>query len=448
MAERVRQLLRGQGEFREMAEICPFRGVRYSQGMVKGLDKVICPPYDVIAPEQQRIYYKMSDYNAIRLEHGIEQPGDNATDNKYSRAAVTFQQWLKEGVLQVEEQPAFYLHDHYFAYLGEKKKRRGLIARVRLEQWGDGIYPHEETSPRAKSDRLQLMRACQANFSPLLALHQDSGGEVGKILSETAQDEPVMELANSDEGHTVWAVTEAKFVQRISELLVDQPLHMADGHHRYETALAYQEEKARKLACVTRKETFNYVMMSLVDFSDPGLVILSISRLVRGIAPSVLAEVENRLGELFTLEYMPLGEDLIDRLKRGVIAGAFLGVLGLKPQFVVVLRQRQDASIADMLPGSHCQAYSNLNVALLTDTVLGGILGLAPDSGNIAYTADIDEACQQVEQGAYQLAFLLSHPRPEMVKAVADAKDKMPRKSTYFYPKLPAGLIINALDQL
>jgi len=186
----------------------------------------------------------------------------------------------------------------------------------------------------------------------------------------------------------------------------------------------------------------------LVDFSDPGLVILSISRLVRGIAPSVLAELENRLGKLFTLEYIPLGKDLIDRLKRGVIAGAFLGVLGLKPQFVVALRQRQDAAIVDMLPGSHSQAYRNLNVGLLTDTVLGGMLGLAPDSGNIAYTADIDEVCQQIEQGTYQLAFLLSPPRPEMVKAVADAKDKMPRKSTYFYPKLPAGLIINSLDQL
>jgi len=448
MAERVRQLSRGTGEFREMAEICPFRGIRYNQGIFKDLDKVICPPYDVIAPERQRIYYEMSDYNAIRLEHGIEQPWDNATDNKYSRAAVTFEQWLKEGVLQVEEQPAFYLHDHYFAYLGEKKKRRGLIARVRLEQWGDGIYPHEETFSKAKSDRLQLMRACQANFSPLLALYQDSSGEVVKILSETSQDEPVMELANSDEGHTVWAVTEPKFVQRISELLVAQPLHMADGHHRYETALAYQEERARKLACVNRKEAFNYVMMSLVDFSDPGLVILSISRLVRGIAPSVLAELENRLGKLFTLEYIPLDKDLIDRLKRGVIAGAFLGVLGLKPQFVVALRQRQDAAIVDMLPGSHSQAYRNLNVGLLTDTVLGGMLGLAPDSGNIAYTADIDEVCQQIEQGTYQLAFLLSPPRPEMVKAVADAKDKMPRKSTYFYPKLPAGLIINSLDQL
>jgi len=260
-----------------MAEICPFRRIRYNQGIVKDLAKVICPPYDVIAPEQQRIYYKMSDYNAIRLEHAIEQPGDNATDNKYSRAAVTFQQWLKEGVLQVEGQPAFYMHDHYFAHLEEKKKRRGLIARVGLVPWGDGIYPHEETFSKAKSDRLQIIRACQANFSSVLALYQDSGGEVVKILSEASQDKPVMEVACSDEGHVVWTVTKPKFVQRISELLVAQPLYIADGHHRYETALAYQQERARKLPYVTGKEAFNYVIVTLVDFSDPGLIILSAS---------------------------------------------------------------------------------------------------------------------------------------------------------------------------
>jgi uncharacterized protein (DUF1015 family) len=419
---------RGQGEFRDMAEVCPFRGIRYNQETIGGLNKVICPPYDVIGPEQQEIYYEMSDYNAIRLEHGIEQPGDNTIDNKYSRAAETFQRWLKEGVLQVEEQPAFYLHDHYFAHLGEKNKRRGLIARVKLGQWGKGIYPHEETLSKAKSDRLQLMRACQANFSPILALYVDSDREVVKILSETSQDEPVMELANSGEGHTVWAVTEPKSVQRITELLLVKPLHMADGHHRYETALAYQQERAQKLACATGREAFNYVMMSLVDFSDPGLVILSISRLVKGIAPSVLAELEDRLGKLFTLEYMPFDKGLIDGLERGTIGGAFLGVLGLKPKLIVSLRPRQDASAVDIFSGSHSEAYGDLDVGLLTDTVLGEILGLAPDSGDIAYTANIDEAWQQVEQGAYQLAFLLSHPGPEMVKAVADAKDRMPAK--------------------
>jgi len=429
-----------------MAEICPFRGIRYNQGIVKDLAKVICPPYDVIAPEQQRIYYKMSDYNAIHLEHAIEQPGDNATDNKYSRAAVTFQQWLKEGVLQVERQPAFYIHDHYFAHLGEKKKRRGLVARVRLEPWGDGIYPHEETFPKAKSDRLQVIGACHANFSPVLALYQDSGGEVAKILSEASQDKPGMEVANSDEGHAVWAVTKPKFVQRISELLVAQFLYMADGHHRYETALAYQQERARELPCVTGKEAFNYVMMTLVHFSDPGLVILSACRSVRGLALSVLAGLENRLGNLFALEYIPLTRNLTGNLKRKMVEGALLGVLGLNPQFLIALRQRQDVSIVDMMPESHSQTYRNFNVSLLNDIVLGRMLGLAPDSENIAYIPDMDEAWQQIKEGKYQLAFLLSPPQPEMVKAIADAKDRVPRKSTYFYPKPPAGLIVNSLD--
>ena len=253
-------------------------------------------------------------------------------------------------------------------------------------------------------------------------------------------------MANSDEGHAVWAVTQPKFVQRISELVVAQPLYMADGHHRYETALAYQQERARELPCVTGKEAFNYVMMTLVDFSDPGLGILSACRLVRGLALSVLAGLENRLGNLFALEYIPLTRNLIGNLKRKMVEGALLGVLGLNPQFLIALRQRQDVSIVDMMPESHSQAYKNFNVSLLNDIVLGRMLGLAPDSENIAYTTDMDEAWQQIKEGKYQLAFLLGPAQPEMVKAIADAKDRVPRKSTYFYPKPPAGLIVNSLD--
>ena len=170
-----------------MAEVYPLRGIRYNKGIVEELARVICPPYDIIAPEEQKLYYERSDYNAIRLELQPEQPEDNATNNKYSRAGITLRQWLKQGVLKVDEHPALYLHDHYFTYLGEERRRRGLIARVRLEPWGSGIYPHEETYPKAKDDRLQLTRACRANFSPLLSLYQDPEQKVAPILAEASQ---------------------------------------------------------------------------------------------------------------------------------------------------------------------------------------------------------------------------------------------------------------------
>jgi len=229
-----------------MAEVCPFRGIRYNGEIVKDLAQVICPPYDIITPQEQKHYYERSDYNAIHLEYPLLAVATTKQSdfNKYSGVAITFQRWLEEGILRVEDYPAFYLHDHYFTYLGERRRRRGLIARVKLGPWGNGIYPHEETYSKAKADRLQLMRACQANFSPLFALYQDLEGGIARILSEASQGKPVIEFADSSESHVVWAITKPEFIHRISEFLAVQPLYMADGHHRYETALAYQQERA------------------------------------------------------------------------------------------------------------------------------------------------------------------------------------------------------------
>jgi len=469
-----------------MTEVCPFRGIRYNQEMVKDLAGVICPPYDIITPRQQKHYYERSDYNAIQLEHplpaGCERGAKQSNHNKYSRAAIALQQWLKKGVLRVDDYPAFYLHDHYFAYLGERRRRRGLIARVRLEPWYNGIYPHEETLSKVKSDRLQLMRACQANFSPLFVLYQDSREEVAQILSEASQDEPIIDLTlnsspskgacpSEGEEHIVWAITEPKFTHQISELLAPQPLYMADGHHRYETALAYQQERVSGYchceaqgAEAISKKAFNYVMMTLVNFSDPGLVIFPIHRLVRGIAPSTLAGLKKQLENFFTLEFIPLSGGLITSLKHSekllychserseesrpfaIAQGMLLGILGLESQSVALVRQRQGISLVDVMPKNRSQAYNNFNVSLLNHLILDRMLGVAPDSEDIAYTVDVDETCQQIKEGKYQLAFLLSPSQPEMVKAIADAKDRMPRKSTYFYPKLPTGLVINPLD--
>ncbi len=188
-------------------EVTPFRGIRYNQSIIGDVAGVICPPYDVITPQQQRLYYKRSDYNAIRLE--FPEP----TSDRYQRAAITFQEWLEQGILRYDNVPSYYLHEHRFEYLGANKVRRGLIARVKLEPWGSGIFPHEETSSKAKSDRLQLMRACRANFSPLFSLYHDSQRKVAAILSLVAQEKPLMSLRaqrsnlpDSNEAHTLWAI--------------------------------------------------------------------------------------------------------------------------------------------------------------------------------------------------------------------------------------------------
>jgi len=448
-------------------EVSPFQGICYNQGIVGDLAHVLCPPYDVITPEQQKLYYEESNYNAIRLEfpaENLELAGD-----RYQRAATTFQQWLRHGVLQLDSVSSFYLHDHRFGYSGEKKVRRGLIARVKLGPWGSGIYPHEETFSKAKSDRLRLMRACRASFSPLLSLYHDSERKIASILSKTSRAKPMIETPvispsrgrvqdENSEAHTIWAITDPGIKRELSQFLSSQPLYIADGHHRYETALAYQQERVKEqsdsfnssasatLNEVKRKQSltdegaFNYVMMELVDFFDPGLIVLPLHRLVRGIAPSILVGLGDQLRNFFVVESVTLktGDCQLSN-------DSCLGILGLQPDSLVVLRRRQDISLETMMPGNRSQAYREFGVSILNHVILDKVLGGAK-ALEVAYTVDLKEAYQQITEGKYQLAFLLNPPHPEMVKAVADAQDRMPSKSTYFYPKLPAGLIINHLD--
>jgi len=440
-------------------EVSPFRGIRYNQRMVSDLTHVICPPFDVITPEQQKLYYEENSYNAIRLE--FPEP----TGDRYQGAAITFQQWLKHEVLHIDRVPSFYLHDHRFEYSGEKKVRRGLIARVKLEPWGKGIYPHEETFSKAKSDRLQLMQACRANFSPLLSLYQDSERKIASILSEASRAKPMIETSvlyppmregkdEDGEAHALWAITDPEIKRELSQFLSSQPLYIADGHHRYETALTYKQERAQasyeQIPSPSMGEgqgeggkAFNYVMMELVDFSDPGLVVLPLHRLVRGIESSVLMGLGDQLRNFFVLESAPFETGGLD--SSGLSTDSFLGILGLQPGSVVILKKRQDISLEDMMPGNRSQAYREFDVSILNHIILDKVLSGAKDL-EVAHTVDLKEASRQIKEGKYQLAFLLNPPQPEMVKAVADVQDRMPSKSTYFYPKLPAGLIINPLD--
>ena len=425
-------------------EVSPFRGIRFNQRIVGDLAQVICPPYEVISHEQQKLYYKKSDYNTIRLEFPAE--GPESTAGRYQGAAITFQQWLKHGILQFDSVSSFYLHDHRFEYSGEMKIRHGLIARVKLGSWGSGIYPHEETSSKAKSDRLQLMRACRANFSPLFSLYHDSERKIASILSHIAQKEPLMalraersNLPDSNEAHTLWAITNSEIKRELSQLLSAQPLYIADGHHRYETALTYQQERAQEQS-LTSKGAFNYVMMELVDFSDHGLVVLPLHRLVRGIASYILAGLAEQLRDFFALEFVPLKADSWQ-----LPADSCLGILGLQPGSLVILKRREDISLEAMMPRNRSQAYQEFGVSILNHIILDKVMNEAKNL-DVAYTVDLKDVYQQVKKGKYQLAFLLNPPQPEMVKAVADAQDRMPSKSTYFYPKLPAGLIINSLD--
>ncbi len=291
-----------------MAEIRPFQGVRYNKQLVNDLAAVICPPYDIITPEMEEELYRRSQYNFVRLESNRELPQDTATDNKYARSAAALEQWLKQGVLRVDKSPAIYVHDHYFTHEGKEYRRRGIITCVRLEEWDRMVVrPHEGTLAKPKGDRLSLLWACQANTSPILALFEDQRKQVFSLLAAQERNKPIINLSTATgESHNVWAITEPVAINQISSSLAHQSVYIADGHHRYESALTYQRERHACYPSVSGDEPFNFVMMELVEFSDPGLVILPPHRLVRGISKSTLHELMAELGSLFEIDELPL----------------------------------------------------------------------------------------------------------------------------------------------
>jgi uncharacterized protein (DUF1015 family) len=424
-----------------LAEILPFPGTRYNQEKVGDLSAVICPPYDVISPKEQKAYYERSPYNVIRLEHGLTLSKDTETENKHTRARIIFNKWLTDYILQADPVNSFYIHEHSFTYQNTRKKRLGLIACLRLEPWGNKIvFPHESTVPGIKSDRLQLMRACAANFSPLFGLYEDPGHRVTKLLDEKMERKPIIDITDTGDSHKLWMSNEPEFVQRVSHFIASKPVFIADGHHRYETALAYRDERRKSNPSAHSDEAFNFVMMMLVSFSDPGLVALPVHRLVQGISTRSMTALKKHLETFFEMEALPVGE-----LEPPEVHGAVTTVLGLEPEKMCFLKPRNPTHLMEAMPKDHSDAYQRLDVSVVQHVIIEH-LSLPEGRAKLAYTPDMEYARESVESGEFDLAFLLSPIPVKTIKIIAEADDRMPGKSTFFYPKVPTGLVINRLE--
>ena len=436
-----------------MAEIHPFPGLRYNQELAKDLAGVICPPYDVITPQLQQELYGRSPYNFVRVECGRELPQDTATDNKYTRSAATLKKWLADGVLVADTVPAIYLHDHYFSYRGKEFRRRSIIAGVRLEEWDKRVVrPHEGTLVEHKGDRFSLLWALQANTSPILALFEDRGKQVSSLLASAEPGKPLISFSGAGgERHELRAVTQPETINQLAGYFAGWPLYIADGHHRYESALAFKRER-RTASLVSGDEAFNFVMMALVDFSDPGLLILPPHRLVGGIPRAALSQLPARLKSFFDIEELPLKTPDVWRqvdhlLAKGERDEVRLALFGLTEAHLFLLRLRDFTVASQMMPYFHSELYKKLDVSVLDHVILEELLGLGSGGGEaiLAFSYEAEDAVKRVLVQEYQLAFLLRAVEPEVIKAVADADDRMPRKSTYFYPKAPAGLVLHRL---
>jgi len=447
-----------------MAEIKPFRGYRYSL-KAGPLSRLVTPPYDVIDEASQEEYYRRHPYNIIRLEYGKIYPGDTAEDNRYTRAAACFKAWREDKVLVPEEQPAFYFYEQEFTVRGRRAKRCGLICRVKLEPYEKGVVlPHEETLPRHKEDRLALLKACQANFSPIFGLYIDKERQVEEVLrraltcdGQAGIREPDVEFEDEDgQVHRLWVITRPEVLKQVEELFVPQRIFIADGHHRYETALAYQRERREQEGFPAGERPYDYVMMTLVNLYDPGLVVLPTHRLVRNLRDLKENFLLEGLKEHFIVEPFPLapnysnfGEFLKKMEEKGTHGHAFGLYYGKGRLYLLTLRE--EGALSSLMPEGHSPAWKELDVSVLHCLILERILGIGgaerAEEKYLTYTREEEGALRAVDGGEYQLAFFLNPTRVEQVKLVAEAGEKMPQKSTYFYPKLITGLVINSLEE-
>ena len=441
-----------------MAEIFPFPGIHYSpQGAP--LSEVIAPPYDVLSPEQQEELHLRHPENFVRVMLNHDEIGDDASTNRYTRAAETMQQWLDAGILVQDDQPALYEYIQRFEHPLEPTihvERQTLFVALKLEPYEKGVVlPHEETHPKAKTDRLNLMRTTQANPEPIYGLYEDPTLTVGKSLRQIREGEPPFLRAKYPgkfggvEEHLIYRHTDACLLDDIQEYFLDRRVWIADGHHRYETALNYQKERRAALSpeAAAKAHAFDSILIGLSAFEDPGLVVLPTHRLVKNLSEDRLETLELHLERFFHVEKKSVSELRIWMQETSPDEKRF-GVIGKNDSFALTLRDLK--LVQNSLDDTHCAAWKNLDVTILQTFVLDRTLGISwtelAHTTDVAYTRDEEEAVQKALSGEFQLALLLQNPTVTEVREVASAGDKMPQKSTFFYPKLWSGLILRRLE--
>jgi uncharacterized protein (DUF1015 family) len=439
-----------------VADVQPFRGLRYNIERTGDISSVISPPYDIISPQEQQFYHRQSPYNVVRLELGEDQPSDSPGSNKYTRTANTLEKWLEDHILFREPLPAFYIFEHRFVHQGVAKRRWGLTARVRLrEQSTGGARPHEVILESRIQDRLNLLRSCRVNFSPILGMVRE--GLLPLLLQLTRGDPDLSAVDHQGIAHHMWVIREEQSMAEVSAWCANKAVYIADGHHRYETALAYQREQQATRPHCSGSEAFNFVMMTLADAEDPGVVALPAHRLVRLPEPQSPAKLREELSLFFDLEELvpPAGAAFSQTLKAWLALleergkkGVAIGLYGLNNQRLYLITPQQMTKLQALLPPDRSQAWKDSDVTLLHWIVLRQIMGIdtpQKEEECLEYTLDEQEAIERVNLGEYQLAFLMNPIPISRVLAVADAGDRMPPKSTYFYPKLPTGLVMYPL---
>ena len=431
-----------------MPDIRPFRGVRYDMAQVGAMSQVVAPPYDVIDPLLQETLYQSSPYNVIRLELNREEPGDDTEVNRYSRASKFLKEWRRGGVLREDDHPALYVYHQTFEVEGTSFTRKGFLARVRLERFGEGrIFPHEQTLSGPKADRLKLFNATKHNLSPIFGLYPDPINEVLAMAESGIRDRTPLEAVDHlGVINRLWPVIDPQTHTAVQGLMTDRSIFIADGHHRYETGLKFREDLAAAGELSGPDDPANFTMMMLVGMNDPGLLILPTHRLVSGFPGLTASRLAEILAPEFELVNVPSGPDQAQAIWDEIEAGGAQDVLGfgtIADGGWVLARLRSDVTMDKICP-DHSADWRALGVSILHELVLKHLLG-SLGTADCRYVHSIDEVLVDVNVNGSDLACLVPAAGMVDVESIASNLEKMPPKSTYFYPKLLTGLVLNPL---
>jgi uncharacterized protein (DUF1015 family) len=450
-----------------LATVRPFQGVLYDATRVD-LARVVAPPYDVITPQDQQRLYAQDPRNVVRLIAGEVKPTDDATDNKYTRAAAFFNDWLRQNILRKEPAPGLYVYRQQFVDPagGVTRARVGIIGVVELEPFGAGVLPHERTHARAKADRLSLTSAVGANLSMVFALYDDPRSAVAGIIAPAMAERPRLSITTEgNERHEVWSIRGAERFRELDRVFSASRLYMADGHHRYETALNFRHKQQLQHPEDPPDAAFNYVLALLVDVRDPGLAILPTHRILHDLESFAGPALLRRLSGRHVVTVRATRRELVAAMQDSN-AGHRIGIaLGQVPSRLVgeplssgsrdfPRGQGQGGGLTlatvDITPLPTADPVSQLDVSVLHREILEGELGveeaMLEQERYVSYSRDVDAALDQVDRGKAQAAFLLRPPAVSDVVAVARAGLVMPQKSTYFFPKPLSGIVFNPLD--
>ena len=424
-----------------MATIRPFRGCRYDPNAVGNLSSVICPPYDMIGPQLKTELQQRSPYNAVHLEGG-EQPDPVDPQAGYQQAAGLFQRWLTDGVLGRDDAASLYMMRHAYDFGGRRYQHLGLFADVLVEDYDAGsVLPHEFTREPSVLDRVALLDACQAQFSPIMSLYRDAEGDLRRVFDAIVAEAPDASAATPAGGNAeFWRIDDATTQSNIVDVFAGRPVFLADGHHRYEAALRYRRSRPDAEQADDAAAS-NYVMMTLVEFDDPGLLLLPYHRVAGGMSPEQLDAVRSKIDECF--ESRPLHPDITPQA-----AVADVARIGENSHCFAVFWADAPPTIHTLRPEIDWAAWGQLAVSeawVLQEMVLSPVLGDTLGD-HIDYSPDHEAIVQQVHVGEQQAAILLKPFPLEPFRQIVSAGNRLPPKSTFFYPKLPTGLVINQLS--